>query len=360
MIDWFVVLGGLAVLPIVALLYFVGCGHLLTVAPDDPQPAPGGAPPPPPPPPPTPPPASGPTTVPVAPPVTTLETGLAADVNDIKAGGTNDKVESVLATWTLSKKTGGPVAQSLDETVVRTDASRPFLDPMLDPPAIRVLTDAQVALYDQVKCDCVVTTKPVAGGPATTSTATAIVDLAAATQQVFRLAPNWATLTAKPRKFDLVVVPPAAGPLPTTPTRLQLNPSKDINEIVTGGRSFKVVSIKVTWTLTKAAGAPMPVPQLLHETIVRADSTRIFLDLALDPAAMWDLSADQIGHYGFVTCGCEVTTRTTAIAGTTTETSLATPTSPVVIVPQYNRVFLLIPKWTNPVAVPRQFQVIVQ
>jgi hypothetical protein len=368
MIDWPVVLSALAFLPVVALLYFVGCGTL-TPAEDDPaDPAastPPATPTPPPAPPPTPPP-TGPSPPPPPAP-TILQLKLASNLNVIPTGAQNDKVESVLVSWTLTTKTGQPPAYDLplDEVIVRVDGPpRLFLDPALDPPAIRILTTDQATRYGSVLWQARVFTQATVGGASRTpfDTLVAKTDLSIASANALRLDPNWASPNANPRHFDLAVEPTtAAAPITTPPTRLQLNPAPNINDIVTGGRPFKVVSIKVEWTLSKSTGSRPN--QLLHETIVRTDKapTHQFLDPKIDPAAMWDLSPDPDPVTGFdqVTCGCVVTSMPTT-GGGGPETSPLALSSPVFFKLGATTVFVLQPDWSIPALAPRRFQVVLQ
>lgn len=274
-------------------------------------------------------------------------------------------VESVLASWTLTTKAGQPPAVDLplDETVVRVDGPpRLFLDPSLDPPAIRILPVEQATRYGTVVWQATVFTKSTVGGAPRAPFVTPVtkVDFATGSANGLRLDPNWTNPTANPRRFDLVVEPTApAAPVPALITRLQLNPAGNINTIVTGGRPYKVVSILVAWTLSKSTGGRPD--QVLHETIVRTDPSRQFLDPTLDPAAMWDLSPDPDPTTGFnqVTCGCQVTTAPVS-GGGGPEVSALVVSSPVLFVRGVTNVFVLQPDWSDPGHAPRRFTVAVQ
>jgi hypothetical protein len=372
MIDWPVVLSALALLPVVALLYFVGCGSLIP-APDDP-----GEPDPPPAtttsPPTTKPPGVGPVVGPytggptLPPPVPTLlQLKLAPNLNVIPPGALDDQVESVTVSWTLTTKPGQPDADPLplDEAIVRKDGPpRLFLNPAVDPPATRSLTPAQISTYGKVLWQATVVTKSTVGGVARPdfSTTVATADISIASVAAYRLEPNWTIPLNFPRHFDLVAESPVpASALSAPATRLQLNPAADINTIVAGGRPYKVVSIKVEWTLSRSTGGRPP--QLLHETIVRSDlaSTPRFLDPKLDSAAMWDLSPDPGPPTGFdqVTCGCVVTSMPATGPGGPEPSPLAVST-PVFLKLGAANVFVLQPDWSIPALAPRRFKVVFQ
>jgi hypothetical protein len=369
MIDWPVVLSALALLPVVALLYFVGCGTLVPAPDADPAD-------------PTPPAAATPPTTPPPGPVTVLPTGpptlppplptvlqlkLAADLNVIPAGGLTDQVESVTVSWVLTTKPGQPAADDLplDEAIVRVDGPpRPFLNPTLDPPASRILTADQETRYGSVLWQATVVTKAVPGGASRPDFVTPVTktDFSIGSMNVLRLDPAWPTPPTFPRSFLLVGEPTTpAAPTAASVTRLQLNPADNINDIVSGGRPYKVVSIKVEWTLSKSTGGRPN--QVLHETIVRSDkaATHQFLDPKLDPAAMWDLSPDPALLPGFdqVTCGCVVKSMPTA-GGGGPETSPLVVSSPVFLKLGVTNVFVLQPDWTFPGLAPRRFTVVIQ
>ena len=366
MVDWMTLLLPLAVLAIVALFPFVGCGENLTVREDPPPPLPPPAPGPgmptplPPPPPPTPP-----------PPATILELRMLNNINTIPANATKDGVTSVVVTWTLSKSAtlaADPVPQPLEVTIVRVGpaAAVPLIDATNSLPAVRFLTADQVKLYDRVTCRCVVTTRPIAGGGGlkTTTVATNPFQVVADHRQVVLLEPDWTDSTADPREFslDIVSIVPATGP--AVPTRLQLNPSKDplthINLLRPMAPQYKVLQVQVTWTLTKAGGGPADQP--LIETMVRTVGTRAFLEpdgMPADPPAMWDLTAEQLAVYDTVSCQCVVTTRPTNLGDPDTDEFTTLPVS-LGIKPQSVHLIELEPDWTQVTAKPRRFTLRVQ
>ena len=367
MIDWPVVLSALVLLPVVALLYFVGCGTL-TPAPDDPgepDTTPPATPTAPPPSPKVTLPPTGPPTVPPPTP-TRLVLKLAPNLNVIPMGAVNDQVESVVASWTLQKKVGQPSPDPddlpLDEAIVRVDGPpRLFLDPALDPPAIRILTTDQVTTYGNVKWTATVVTKAAAGGGGRPDSVTgpANADVSVDSAITYRLDPDWTTPGAIPRRFTLTAESPTpAPPSPNMVTRLQLNPAPNINDIIAGGRSYKVFSIQVEWTLSKSTGGRPN--QVLHETIVRKDSSRPFLDPKLDQPAIWELSPDPDPATGFnlVTCGCVVTTKPTAGGGGPETTTLVS--SPVAFKAGVPNVFVLYADWEFPAIAPRRFTIVLQ
>ena len=280
---------------------------------------------------------------------------------------------SVVVTWTLSKSTalpGDPIPQPLDITIVRVGPPALLINAMNSLPAIRFLTAEQVKLYDRVTCRCVVTTQPIAGGglkPSTTHVTNPLT-LSANQRHIVQLEPNWTNATANPRQFSLALLPnvPATGP--TLPTRLQLNPSTDtlthINEVKPPpAPQYKVLQVKVTWTLAKAGGGPVDQP--LVETMVRTVGTRPFLEPSAtlpdlpDPPAMWDLTDEQLAAYDSATCQCVVTTRPTTLADPDTDEFTTLPLS-LTIKKQTVHVIELEPDWTVVSAKPRRFTLRVQ
>jgi hypothetical protein len=369
MIDWTILLMPLALLAIVVLVPFVGCGKYLPPDDEPPEPAPSPAPTPPSgsggtPPPSQPPPSPPPTTA----AATVLVASLRNDINVIPAqppNATKDKVESVLVTWALSKSTGllaDPVPEPLHVIIVRAAASTPFIDPTTALRATRFLTKDELTTYDRVTCSCQVTTRPIAGGGPKTSVTAVSSPLTLVTDQqhVFRLEPSWVNATANPREFTLAVLPSAPGIAPLPPTRLQLNPSTDpathINTLKPApAPQYKVTQVKVIWTLSKTAGGP--VNQSLDETIVRIVGTRPFLEpdgMPADPPAIWDLTPEQLAAYDAITCTCEVTMRPTNLSDPDTDTFTTSPLA-FTLKPQTPHVVELLPDWTVVSAKPRRF-----
>ena len=224
-----------------------------------------------------------------------------------------------------------------------------------------MLTDDEVTRYGSVTWKATVSTKDAGNlNPSHPSpTADYTIDIAAGFRQAVRLSPVWTpgNLNADPRKFMLVGEPPtaataAAGP----PTRLQLNLAPALNMIVAGGRAFQAISVLVTWTLQQTAG--VRPDQTLHQTIVRIDPTRKFLDPKLDQSAIWDLSPDQIANYNQLTCLCRVICGpVTGTANPETSTTNGGVPYLVKIGPGKLHVVLLTPDWSNPGSAPRVFRV---
>src|SRR5262249_50456433 len=126
----------------------------------------------------------------------------------IKAGGRAFKVQSVLVTWTLRQTNGGRPDQTLDQTIVRIDPSRPFLDPAFDKAASWDLSADQVSNYNQATCLCEITSAPVTGtAPPETSQSNDGVELTvnfvANKIYVLLLSPDWSNPAATPRAFTL-------------------------------------------------------------------------------------------------------------------------------------------------------------
>jgi hypothetical protein len=294
-----------------------------------------------------------------------LQLRLASNLNVIPPGGQNDQVESVTVAWTLTTKPGQPAADDLplDEAIVRVDGPpRLFLNPSMDPAATRILPPEQAARYGSVFWKATVVTKSTVGAVSRPDFVTPVTkaDFAIDSVNAFRLDPNWPTPAVFPRSFSLVGEPTtASAPTPALITRLQLNPAGNINDIVSGGRPYKVVSIKVEWTLMKSTGGRPN--QVLHETIVRIDkaATHQFLDPTLDPAAMWDLSPDPVlppPGFDQVTCGCVVTSMPVAVGGGP-EISPLIVSSPAFLKLGEPNVFVLQPDWSVPGSKPRQFKI---
>jgi len=221
----------------------------------------------------------------------------------------------------------------------------------------------------------VVTMRPPGGGAAQVfpTPVTAPIAFTKGQLQIFRLLPDFsaAAVTVRPRRFSLDLPAPAAGPvIPGAPTRLQFNPQKDkmtdINEIKAGAPAFKVTEVKVTWTLSKTAGGPIPQP--LEATLVRTVSSRAFLEpfgTPPDPSDMWDLTPAQLATYDTVTCRCEVTMRPTNVMDPDTDVfppagAPALVTSALAIKPMTNHVIVLLPDWSKVAAKPRRFTLQVQ
>ena len=367
MVDWMTLLLPLAVLAIVALFPFVGCGENLSLR-EDPPPPP--LPPPPGPGMPTPPPP--PLPVPPLPPQPTiLELRMRNDINTIPATATQDGVASVVVTWTFTKLTGlpaGPVPQPLKVAVARGGGPTLLIDSANSLPAIRFVTPEQLALYDSVTCRCEVMTRDITGagglkGP-TTVTSNPFFPTPNL-RHVVQLEPDWTNPTANPRQFSLALLPSLPATVSVVPTRLQLNPSTDalthINTLKPApAPQYKVLQVEVIWTLAKAGGGP--ADQRLIETMVRTVGTRAFLEpdgMPADPPAMWDLTAEQLALYDTVSCQCVVTTRPTNVGDPDTDEFTTLPVS-LGIKPQSVHLIELEPDWTQVTAKPRRFTLRVQ
>jgi hypothetical protein len=200
MIDWYVWLTPLALLPIAAFFLFVGCGKQLTVAEaDEPAPAPpeegegkpGGNKPGP----------TNPGPLPPKPPAPTVfQVNWHKDLNVKKDGFKDYKVTQITAVFNLRKKAVPAVQKDVSIQCTPTDPNRTEIDPTKDPEARHILTDSELLVYDQVRIRCVMKLAPAAGTnlpPSPDASAPKanqpeiLVDIAKETMVQYELQPVW-------------------------------------------------------------------------------------------------------------------------------------------------------------------------
>jgi hypothetical protein len=181
MLDWFVLLTPLVLLPVALLFLFVGCGEFETEKE----------------------------------PTATVQLNPSPNINDIVPNGTDYKVAAIKVTFTLHQKPPSPGAavatpKPIVKTIVPKDPARPFVDPALDGSISETIAASDLKTYNEVECVCVVTLRPTANPPQDVDnfpTPSIRGDLAAGKTRVFRLDPVWDKPgpAAKPRKFRVVL-----------------------------------------------------------------------------------------------------------------------------------------------------------
>jgi hypothetical protein len=184
-LDWFVLLTPLALLPIGALLIFLGCAQIAGLEPPDPQ-----------------------SPAPVVGPSARLQLNPDPELNVIKPNGIDFKVTEIFVSWILtSVPSGVPPPKVRSDNVVRQSGD--FVEPT-DNPAEQLVEQIVATKYNTVTCKCDLTLRetvpvnPSSPGFQNVSVTSPPMPLQLNKNHVFELLPVWDNLKANPRAFKVI------------------------------------------------------------------------------------------------------------------------------------------------------------